>query len=227
MLFMVRDRVEPRAERLSLVETAATAFSQVVTTLRNVRVYRTLFIFLVAFLIYNDGVQTIITQAGVFAQEVLNVSMTELVMVVLMIQFAAMPGAMAMGWLAERLGQKQALLVCLGTYIVWLLAAFFITTRGQFWAMGVVLAMIMGGSQSVSRAIMGLLTPPSRSGEFFGFFNLSAKATSPVGPPLFTSILAWTGSPQLAILSLLVFFIVGGALVLRVDVQQGQREALQ
>jgi MFS transporter, UMF1 family len=226
-ILVLRDRVIPRQARQTLSETTVTAFREVGRTLRNVRVYRTLFIFLLAFLIYNDGVQTIITQAGVFAQEVLKIDVAELTMVVLMIQFAAMPGAMLMGWLAERLGQKQALLLCLGIYILWLFAAFFISNRVQFWLMGAVLAMIMGGVQSVSRAIMGLLTPASRSGEFFGFFNLSGKATSVVGPILFSSILAWTKSPQLAILSLLIFFLAGGGLMLRVNIKQGQIEAAQ
>jgi UMF1 family MFS transporter len=136
-----------------------------------------------------------------------------------------MPGAMFMGWLADRWGQKKSVLLCIGVYMLWLLFAFFIEARWQFWLMGVVLAFIMGGIQAVSRAIMGLLTPPARSGEFFGFFNLSGKATSFAGPMLFSSILVGTKSPQLAILSLLIFFIVGGALVTRVDVARGQREA--
>ena len=85
----------------------------------------------------------------------------------------------------------------------------------------------MGGIQSVSRAIMGLMTPASRSGEFFGFFNLSSKATSFAGPILFVSILAWTGRPHLAILSLLVFFIVGGGLISLVNVKEGHRRALE
>ncbi len=199
---------------------------EVAGTLKGVRHYRVLFLFLIAYLIYNDGVATIITQATVFAKEVLHIGAGELVFVVLMIQFVSMPGALFVGWLSGKLGEKQTLMGCVVVYIGWLIAAFFITTRLHFWIMGAVLALVMGGIQSVSRAIMGLMTPASRSGEFFGFFNLSSKATSFAGPILFGSILAWTGRPHLAILSLLVFFFVGGGLASRVNVAEGRRRAL-
>jgi MFS-type transporter involved in bile tolerance (Atg22 family) len=224
-LFLLRDRAKPNAERKSLGATAVGAFEQIAKTLRSVRTYRMLFLFLIAFLIFNDGVQTIITQASVFAQEVFHISAGDLVQVVLMIQFVSMPGALFMGWLANKWGEKQTLLLCIGIYIAWLFAAFFISTLAQFWVMGVVLALIMGGIQSVSRAIMAQMTPPSRSGEFFGFFNLSGKATSFAGPIVFGSILAWSGRPHLAILSLLPFFLVGGGLAWWIDMQAGRRQA--
>lgn len=224
-LFLLRDRAKPNAERKSLGATAAGAFEQIAKTIRSVRTYRMLFLFLIAFLIFNDGVQTIITQASVFAQEVFHITAGDLVQVVLMIQFVSMPGALFMGWLANKWGEKQTLLLCIGIYIAWLFAAFFISTLAQFWVMGVVLALIMGGIQSVSRAIMAQMTPPSRSGEFFGFFNLSGKATSFAGPIVFGSILAWSGQPHLAILSLLPFFLVGGGLAWWIDMQAGRRQA--
>jgi UMF1 family MFS transporter len=227
-LLLLRDRTRPSAEQKSIAKTTTDAFAQVAGTLRSVRNYRMLFLFLVAFLIYNDGVQTIITQASVFAQKVLHIGAGDLVMVVLMIQFVSMPGALLMGWLANKLGEKRTLMLCIGIYIVWLLAAFFITTVAQFWAMGAVLALVMGGIQSVSRAIMGQMTPASRSGEFFGFFSLSGKATSFAGPIVFGTILYLSkGQAHLAILSLLVFFIVGGALAARIDVREGRRVAEQ
>ena len=226
-LLILRDRVRPRAGRESLPATAARAVREVGRTLAGVRHFRVLFLFLIAFLIYNDGVATIITQSTVFAKEVLHIGAGELVFVVLMIQFVSMPGALFVGWLSGKLGEKQTLMVCIFVYIGWLLAAFFINTRLQFWIMGAVLALVMGGIQSVSRAIMGLMTPASRSGEFFGFFNLSSKATSFAGPILFSSILAWTGQPHWAILSLLVFFIVGGGLAWFVNVTEGHRRALE
>ncbi|MBI2827084.1 MAG: MFS transporter [Planctomycetia bacterium] len=240
-IIILRDRGTPSVGRQSFAKTAQSAFRQVGTTLASVRVYRALFLFLIAFLIYNDGVQTIITQAGLFATAVVHITASELVLVVLMIQFVSMPGALLMGWLAGKMGEKPTLMLCIGIYVAWLVAAFFIgtkmqfhvmgetyviTTRMQFWALGVVLALVMGGIQSVSRAIMGLMTPASRSGEFFGFFNLSGKATSVAGPILFVSILHWTGQANLAIVSLLVFFVVGGALAWRVNVQEGHRRAM-
>lgn len=224
-LFLLRDRSQPSVAPAPLGKTAVQAFEQVGRTLRSVRKYKMLFLFMIAFLIYNDGVQTIITQASIFAQEVLHIGAGDLVMVVLMIQFVSMPGALFMGWLANKLGEKPTLLLCIGIYIAWLFASFFITTVAQFWVMGAALALVMGGIQSVSRAIMGQMTPPSRSGEFFGFFNLSGKATSFAGPIVFSSILAWSGKPHLAIFSLLPFFLVGGGLAWWIDMQAGRRQA--
>jgi UMF1 family MFS transporter len=223
-IFWLRDKHRPE-ERQPLAATARRAFGEVGHTLRNIRRYRMLAMFLLAFLLYNDGIQTVISQASVFAKYVLAMKPDELALVVLMIQFLALPGAIVMGWMADRLGQKQVLLACLAVWIGLLVAAYFVQTKAQFWCLGAVLALVMGGSQSVSRAIMGLMTPPAHTAEFFGFFNFSGKATSMFGPILFAEVLAQTGSPHRAILSLLAFFVVGSALAARVDVQQGQREA--
>jgi UMF1 family MFS transporter len=150
----------------------------------------------------------------------------ELVQVILMIQFIALPGALAVGWIADRAGQKQTLIGCLLVWIVLLVCAFYITTKGQFWALAAVAALVLGGTQSVSRAVMGQMTPPSRAAEFFGFFNLSGKATSMFGPVFFSTILAATGSAHWAIVSLLVFFVAGTLIILPLDVKRGQREAM-
>lgn len=226
-ILILRDRGTPRNVGASVFQEAAGALKHVFATLKNVRRYRTLFVFLLAYLLFMDGVQTVISGAGLFASRVLDIGQAELIGVVLMIQFVAMPGALLVGWLAGRIGEKRTLVGCLAIWIVWLCGTFWITKRWQFWAMGVVLSLILGGTQSVSRAIMGLLTPKQRSAEFFGFFNLSAKAVSMIGPFLFTGILSWSNNPYLAIISLLVFFIPGLALVLLVNVDRGQHEAVE
>ncbi|MCA9100004.1 MAG: MFS transporter, partial [Planctomycetales bacterium] len=222
---LLRDRGQPKGPRQSVVAAARAGLKQVVNTLRSVRRFPMLFTFLIAFLIYNDGVQTVITQAGPFAQEAFDISAEDLMLVVLMIQFVALPGALAVGRISELVGPYRTLLGCLAIWVLLLFAAFFVTTVTEFWLMGVVVALVLGGTQSVSRAVMGLMTPESRSAEFFGFFNLSGKAASPLGPFLFGTILALTKSPHLAILSLLVFFVVGTLLVVRVDIPRGRHEA--
>jgi MFS transporter, UMF1 family len=197
----------------------------VLTTLSHIRAYSVLALFLLGFLLYNEGIQTVMSQASVFAREVLKMEPSELAMVVLMIQFLATPAAIGVGWISDRIGPRITLLGCLAIWCGVLIAAYFVQERWQFWCLGVVLSLVMGGTQSVSRAVMGLMTPPAKTAEFFGFFNLSCRATSMVGPILFAQVLVMTKNANLAILSLLVFIIAGGAVVLAVNLRRGIEQA--
>jgi MFS transporter, UMF1 family len=223
--FILRDRNPPRGKALGFVATARHAIGEVLHTLSRIRSYSVLALFLLGFLLYNEGIQTVMSQASVFAREVLQMTPSELGMVVLMIQFVATPAALGVGWLGDRLGAKTTLLMCLLIWCGLLVAAFFITTKAQFWYLGVVLAMVMGGTQSISRAIMGSMTPTAKTAEFFGFFNLSCRATSMFGPILFAQVLVWTKSANLAILSLLVFIVAGMMIVLLVNQPRGIAQA--
>lgn len=226
-ILILRDRRQPMQGKLSLPRAARQAIGEVGHTLRNVRAYRMAALFLIGFLFFNDGIQTVISQASTFALGELKFTTNELIGVILMIQLVAMPGAMLVGWLADRIvGQKRMLMLCLAVWIGLLITAYFVHTKGQFWALGAVLALVMGGTQSVSRSIMGLMTPPTHAAEFFGFFNFSGKATSFLGTFLFGLINFRTGSPRLAIVSLLVFFLIGWAITARVNVERGRREAV-
>ncbi|MEX2174842.1 MAG: MFS transporter [Pirellulaceae bacterium] len=223
--FFLRDRNPPRGAALGFGPTARRAIGEVMQTLRGIRAYSVLALFLLGFLLYNEGIQTVMSQASVFAQKVLDMQPVELGMVVLMIQFVATPAAIGVGWLGDRLGAKRVLLGCLVVWCGLLIAAYFIDERWQFWCLGVVLAMVMGGTQSISRAMMGAMTPPAKTAEFFGFFNLSCRATSMVGPILFAQMLVWTGSANIAILSLLVFIVAGMLTVTRVNLRRGIGQA--
>lgn len=225
MLLIVKDKQKPTTEPQPIWIAGRKALGEVWSTIRHLRRYRMLVLFLLGFLIYNDGVQTMITQASVFATDVLAMKTSELGGVILMIQFVALPGALAVGWLADKVGQKTALMACLAIWVTLLVSAFFITEKWQFWTMAVFAALVLGGTQSVSRTIMGLMTPESRSAEFFGFFNLSGKAASMLGPIVFSTTMYATGSAHLAILSLLVFFLVGWAFIAPLNIARGQREA--
>ena len=224
MLFL-HDRAVSLSHSQSIVEAARHGFSEVTNTLRHIRDYRVLAMFLLAFLLYNDGVQTMISQASVFAIQVLDMEAAELGQVILMIQFIALPAAFAVGWLGDHYGQKPTLLVCLGVWTLLSLSAYFITTRAQFWVLAVFAALVMGGTQTVSRAIMGLMTPQEHTAEFFGFFGLSGRMTSMLGPIFFSTILASTGNPHLAITSLVFFFVLGLGIVLPVNVARGREQA--
>jgi UMF1 family MFS transporter len=222
--FFLRDKGTPR-ESAGLAKTAKSALREVARTLARIRSYSVLALFLLGFLLYNEGIQTVISQASVFGQEVLKMEASELAMVVLMIQFLAMPAAIGVGWLSDRVGAKTTLLWCLAIWCGLLATAYFVTQKWQFWCMGAVLSLVMGGTQSVSRGMMGLMTPPAKTAEFFGFFNLSARATSMVGPIVFTEVLVLTGSANAAILSLLVFILAGAVVVLCVNLRRGIEQA--
>jgi MFS transporter, UMF1 family len=217
----LHDRSRPRARPPGILATAAHALGEVWGTLSHVRCYSVLALFLLGFLLYNEGIQTVMSQASVFADKVLSMKPAELCQVVLMIQFVATPAALGVGWIADAVGPKRTLFGCLAIWCAVLIAAFFTTKTWQFWCLGVVLALVMGGTQSVSRAIMGSLTPQAKTAEFFGFFNLSCRATSMVGPILFSEVFVHTQNANLAILSLLIFIVAGICIVALVDIRRG------
>ena len=224
-VLILKDKAKPGSQPKPLIEAARIAFGNVGHTLANIRSYRMLTIFMLGFLVYNDGVQTVISQSSVFAIEKLGMKAQELAGVVLMIQFIALPGALGVGWLGDRVGQKPMLMLCLAVWTVILAMSFLVSEKWHFWCMAAAAALVLGGTQSVSRAIMGLMTPPQHTGEFFGFFNFSGKATSVFGPVFFSVMLTTTKSPNLALASLLAFFLVGWAIVAPLNVAEGQRQA--
>jgi UMF1 family MFS transporter len=224
-VFVLRDRGPPPMRRERPWPAVRKAIGQVGRTLANVRRFPVLALFLVAFLFYNDGMQTVITQANTLANKELNFKIDELFELVLMIQLIALPGSLAMGWLSDRIGQKPVLLGCLAVWAGLLLAVIFVESKTAFWGMGVVLAVVLGGTQSVSRAMMGVMTPREHAAEFFGFFNFSGKAASVLGPTQFGLIVYLTGSSRWAAVSLLVFFVIGGVLLWRIDAGEGRRQA--
>jgi UMF1 family MFS transporter len=222
-IFLLRDR-QRKLTRASTIETGKNAFRDVLKTLRQLKLQRTLAIFLIAFLFFNDGVQTVNSQASTFAIQELKFSDSELVAVILMVQFVATPGAIIVGWIADKLGRKSTLQWCLLVWIGLLVSAWFIQSKIGFWFMAVGVAFVLGGTQAISRAIMGVLTPKHREARYFGFFNLSGKATSFMGTFFFGLIVMLTGSARLAIVNLLVFFVIGLILVTRINVKRGIKE---
>jgi UMF1 family MFS transporter len=224
--FLLRDRSPPRNTHLGFGGTAKVALAEIWHTLNNVRSYSVLSLFLLGFLVYNEGIQTVMSQASVFAKEPpLLMTSNELILVVLMIQFVAFPAAIGVGWISDRIGPKITLLICLAIWCGLLVAGYFVQTKTQFWIMGAVLSLVMGGTQSVSRAIMGAMTPRAKTAEFFGFFNLSCRATSMVGPILFTEVLKRTGQANIAILSLLGFIVAGMVIISFVNLARGRQQA--
>ncbi len=222
-VLLLRDR--PRAMIPGGIGQASRqAVRDVARTLTRLRHHRPLAWFLVAFLFYNDGLQTVISQASTFAIQELDFSDRELVALILMVQFVATPGAFLVGLLADRWNRQAVLMGCLTIWILLLGSAWFIESKSAYWAMAVGVALVLGGTQAVSRAIMGVLTPVGQEARYFGFFNLSGKATSFMGTFFFGLIVALTNSSRLAIVNLLVFFVAGLLIVSRIDLHRGTRE---
>jgi UMF1 family MFS transporter len=225
-MIWLRDRGPPRAAHMGIAIAARQAWQEIRGTLRNIRHYRWLVLFLLGYLFYNDCVQTVITQASLFAEKDLGFLPADLLKLVLMIQFVALCGSLPLGWLADRYGAKPALMLCLAVWATLIMAAWFVTTQAHFWLLGVGVGLVLGGTQAVSRGIMATLTPREKSAEFFGFFNLSSKATSFLGPLIFGGVFLLTGEYRAAIASLLLLLFVGWWLVSRVNLEQGRLDAL-
>ncbi len=179
---------------------------------------------LLAFLVYNDGIGTIIRMATIYGTEI-GIGQGALIAAVLLVQFLGIPFAFLFGGLAGRLGAKRSILLALAVYAGISVIGFFMTSAAHFFALAVLVAMVQGGAQALSRSLFASLVPAARSGEFFGFFSVMEKVAGVFGPGIFAVAVALTGSSRTAVLSVIAFFAVGALLLARVDVEAGQRAA--
>jgi UMF1 family MFS transporter len=200
---------------------------QLFTTLKELFYkYPTTLRYLIAYLIYNDGIQTIITVSTIFASSELGLPTSTLVQVVLMIQFVAAGGAMLFNFLAGRIGAKKAIMVSLVIWAGLLIYAYgFLYTARQFWILGAVLALVLGGSQALSRSLFSQMIPQNRESEYFSLYEISERGTSWLGPVVFALALQFTGTQRTSMIVLIAFFIVGLILLYLTDVKQAIREA--
>ncbi len=194
-------------------------------TFAEIRHYRDLLLFLIAFLFYNDGIQTIILVAAIFGREELGLSEGTILGAFLMIQFTAMPGALLFGRLAEKWGARNAIFLSLVLFVGVTAFAYFMQSSVEFWILGFVVALILGGSQSISRSLFASFIPPGKNAEFFGFYTISGKFASIMGPFVFALIADLTGSNRLSILAVSFFFVVGMIFLGRVNVERARAAA--
>jgi UMF1 family MFS transporter len=195
-------------------------FLQLWTTLRSLRAYPQALLFLVAYLLYNDAIQAVITLSGQFGSDYLKIPMAQLTLAILMVQFVAVAGAMGMNEFAKRLSAKRTVELALVAWILLMLGVFFVKTTLHFFIAAALVALIMGGSQALSRSLFSLMIPKGREAEYFSLYEISDKGTSWLAPLLFSLTLQLSGSYQLGILSQVVFFAAGLALLMRVDVRK-------
>ena len=203
------------------------SWGQLRGTLRDMRQYRLTLWFLGAYLLFNDGVQTVITVSAQFGSEELDLSQTTLVSAILLVQVVAFLGARGMGRVAESAGAKRTVLWSLLVWIGVLIAAVFLTAGAavQFYLLAVVIGFVLGGTQALSRSLFSQLIPAGKEAEYFGFYTISDRGTSWLGTFLFAFTFQLTESYRYAIISLVVFFVVGGVLLARLDLRKAIIEA--
>ena len=210
-------KIEKGEEDMNLV---AAGFKRFFTSLKNISKFRDLFLFLLAFFVYANGIGTIITMAVAFGTD-LGFGTTILIGTLLMVQFVAAPFAILFGKISKKLGIKKSIYISLLVYTLISIIGFLMSKEWHFILLGFAVATVQGGSQALSRSLMGQLMPKSKSAEFFGFFSVSEKFNTVIGPILFSVINQLTGNSRLAIVSLVIFFLAGIALLSKVDIEEG------
>ena len=203
---------------------ASLGFARTVATARKLFGFKQLLLFVLAYLFYNDAVQTVIGVTGVYADDTLGLGTTEIIVVFLIVQFVAFFGALLFGAIAGRVGAKGGILISLAIWIVVAFAAYFLPEGDALplYGLGVVVGFVLGGVQALSRSLYGSMIPEEASAEFYGFFSVFSKFSAIWGPFIFGLISSLADSSRPAILSVVAFFAIGFILLTRVDVNQAR-----
>ena len=195
-------------------------FQRLGDTFKEIRKFGELFKFLVAFWLYNDGINTIIKMATTYGDEI-GIKDTSLIIVLLIVQFVGIPFSFAFGWLAKKIGTKNSIYLGLGVYTLISIGGYFMSNATHFLILGFAVAFVQGGSQALSRSLYGRMVPKAQSAEFFSFYSVSGKFAGIFGPLVFGIVSQLFGNSRLGIISLIIFFISGALLLTRVDEEKG------
>ncbi|MFC2078384.1 MFS transporter [Candidatus Bipolaricaulota bacterium] len=217
----------------------ALPFRRIAETVRAVRRYREFGKFILAFLIYNDGILMTLSFAAILGTVLFGMDQQQLIVFMILVQITSIPGAFVMGWVTDRLGARSALFLSLGGMLAAVIWLYFNTSVFGFYLIGALAGFALTGVQSVSRALVGLLAPEGRSAEFYGFFAVAGRTSSFIGPTVFGIIAArmavWfqnrgladlaaeQAGQRIAVLSIAAFLLVGGLLLLLVNERAGRR----
>jgi UMF1 family MFS transporter len=214
LMLVVRER--PTARALSFFQAARAGFTQLAETCARIRRYRNIVLFLGAYWLYIDGVDTIVRMAVDYGLA-LGFQSADLIRALLLTQFVAFPAALGFGWLGSRIGPKPGILIGLAVYGVVTIWAYRLDEAWEFFAIAALIGLVQGGVQSLSRSLYARLIPPQYAGEFFGLYNLLGKFAAIIGPVLMGWIALATGDTRRSILGLLLLFGLGALLLTRVD----------
>jgi UMF1 family MFS transporter len=215
LLFWVPEPHKPET-RVSLRSALRNGIWQFRETFQHLRAYRPVFMFLIAYWVYIDGVNTVVQMAVDYGKAI-GFSTSDLILAVLLVQFVGVPAALVFGRIGERIGPKKGIIIGLVVYVFVSVLAAFMEHSMEFFILASMIGLVQGGVQLLSRSYYARLVPPGRAGEFFGFYNMLGEFAAIVGPLLIGFTSYATGSPRLSILSVIILFAIGGVLLTMVD----------
>jgi MFS transporter, UMF1 family len=193
-------------------------------TFRELRRHRQALLFLAAFLVYNDGIQTMIRVASIYGESI-GLDTGTMIAALLMTQFIGVPAAFGFGALASRIGPKRGILLGLAVYTLISALGYYMTTARHFFVLAILVGLVQGGTQALSRSLFASMIPRQKSSEFFAFFGVFERYAGVLGPAVFAIVVSYSGTGRNAILAVLFFFVAGAALLIPVDVAGGRRAA--
>jgi UMF1 family MFS transporter len=213
--------IEPADSERGFGQTLRETFTQALATVNALRQYRQAGVMLLAFLIYNEGIGTIIKMAAIYGAEI-GLGSNAMIGSILLVQFIGIPCTILFGSLAGKLGTKPSIFIGLIVYLGIALLGYVMRSEAQFLALATLVGMVQGGTQALSRSLFASLIPKHESTRFFALFALSEKLAGVLGPGLFVLVIELTGSSRNAIVSVILFFVVGGYFLSQVDVAHGR-----
>jgi UMF1 family MFS transporter len=222
-----------RARWREAVAVVRAAGRELAATVHGIGRYPNAALFLLAFLFYNDGIATLISNATPYALQNVyldrtlteKVGLSQLIPAIILVQLVAFPGSLWCGWLAARYGEKRTIYFTLAVFTAVVAYGQVIQVVSEFYVMAALIGLVLGGAQAISRSLFASLIPRGKNAEFFAFFALSAKFSAMIGPLTYGLILLLTGSTREALLSLVAFFVLGGTILAAVNVQRGREQA--
>ncbi|GJL70846.1 MAG: MFS transporter [Nitrosomonas sp.] len=222
----LRERAQPQATTLRFFVYIQEGYARLHNTWQHARHYQDLFRFLIALMIYYCGINTVVVLAAVYAQEAMGFETQDTIMLILVVNITAAVGAFLFGQVQDRIGSKRTLIITLLCWITATILAYYSHDRSSFWLVANLVGLALGASQSGGRALVGLFSPPERSGEFFGLWGLATKLAAVIGPLVYGTLTSITeGDHRVALLSTTAFFLVGLLVLSLVNEQRGRQAA--